>query len=72
MKWNRVWKCLKDKRLMTMVASVLAVSAQNPELQQKVAEVKLPGGPGHVDSQTIDGVSKQLAIVIANSNYQHL
>jgi hypothetical protein len=32
----------------------------------------IPGGPGHVASQSIDGVSKQLTIAIANSNYQHL
>jgi hypothetical protein len=44
MKWNRVWKCLNDKRLMTiavvMIVGVLVVSAQSPELQKKVAEVK--------------------------------
>ncbi len=44
MKWSRIWACLKSKRLMTiavvMVAGILVVSAQNPELQQKVAEVK--------------------------------
>jgi hypothetical protein len=32
----------------------------------------IPGGPNHIASQTIDGVSKQLAIGIANLNYQHL
>jgi len=32
----------------------------------------IPGGPNHVSQQTIDGVSKQLNIVIQNSNYQHL
>ena len=33
---------------------------------------KLPNGPNHVTTETIDGVSKQLTIEILNSNYQHL
>ena len=32
----------------------------------------MPGGPNHVSTQTINGVSKQLTIAIQNSNYQHL
>jgi MOSC domain-containing protein YiiM len=32
---------------------------------------KLPNGPNHVASETIDGVSKQLTITVQNSNYQH-
>jgi hypothetical protein len=32
----------------------------------------LPGGPNHVSSMVIDGVSKQLNIATQNSNYQHL
>jgi hypothetical protein len=38
------------------------------------ADVKfssVPGGPNHVSAVTINGVSKQLTIAIANSNYQH-
>ncbi len=31
---------------------------------------RIPGGPNHVSSETINGVSKQLTIVIQNSNYQ--
>lgn len=30
----------------------------------------IPGGPNHVSSETIDGVSKQLTIAVQNSNYQ--
>jgi outer membrane protein TolC len=84
--------------LWTAIATGYLVSlavAQNPDLQQKVAEVKMaaaankqalaqytwvkqvqfasiPGGPRHVSATTINGVSKQLTIAIANSNYQHL
>jgi hypothetical protein len=32
----------------------------------------IPGGPNHVSQQTINGVRKQLTIVVQNSNYQHL
>jgi hypothetical protein len=32
----------------------------------------IPSGPNHVSAVTINGVSKQLTIAIANSNYQHL
>ena len=33
---------------------------------------RLPGGPSHVSSETINGVSKHLTINVQNSNYQHL
>jgi hypothetical protein len=33
---------------------------------------KLPGGPNHVSSVMMDGVSKQLQIATQNMNYQHL
>ena len=33
---------------------------------------QMPGGPNHIATETINGGSKQLTIVIQNSNYQHL
>jgi hypothetical protein len=33
---------------------------------------QIPGGPNHVSSETINGVSKQLTIAVTNSNYQQL
>jgi hypothetical protein len=33
---------------------------------------KIPGGPNHVSTETINGVSKQLTINVQNSNYQKL
>jgi hypothetical protein len=33
---------------------------------------RIPGGPNHVATQTINGVSKQLTISIQNSNYQQM
>lgn len=32
----------------------------------------MPGGPNHVSSVVMDGVSKQLNVATQNSNYQHL
>lgn len=32
----------------------------------------IPGGPNHVSSETINGMSKQLTIAVQNSNYQKL
>jgi hypothetical protein len=31
---------------------------------------RIPDGPNHISSQTINGVSKQLTIAVQNSNYQ--
>jgi hypothetical protein len=33
---------------------------------------RIPGGPNHVSTETIDGVSKHLTIAIQNTNYQHM
>ena len=33
---------------------------------------RIPGGPNHVATETINGVSKQLTIAIQNSNYQQM
>ena len=33
---------------------------------------RLPGGPNHVEAETINGVSKQLTIAVQNSNYQKM
>jgi hypothetical protein len=33
---------------------------------------RIPNGPNHVSSETINGVSKQLTIAVQNSNYQQL
>jgi hypothetical protein len=33
---------------------------------------RIPGGPNHVSSETINGVSKQLTIAVQNTNYQQL
>jgi len=33
---------------------------------------RLPGGPNHVASETVNGVSKQLTLAVQNSDYQRM
>ncbi|MDE3135147.1 MAG: hypothetical protein KGL59_01105 [Acidobacteriota bacterium] len=33
---------------------------------------RIPGGPNHVDTMTVNGVSKQLTVTMQNSNYQKM
>ncbi len=35
-----------------------------------VQMAQIPGGPSHVATETINGVSKQMTVVVQNSNYQ--
>jgi hypothetical protein len=42
------------------------------EMNLTVTFASLPDGTSHVSNLVIDGVSKQLNIVIQNSNYQHV
>ena len=63
-----------DKAQKALV-SVSINSYLNDPKDAVTAEVQfssVPGGPSHVSAVTINGVSKQLTIAIANSNYQHL
>jgi len=63
-----------DKTQKAVVGVSIASYLSDPKdaVNVSVTFSGIPGGPSHVASQTIDGVSKQLTIVIANSNYQHL
>ena len=63
-----------DKGQMALVGVSIASYLSDPKdaVNVSVTFAGIPGGPNHVASQTIDGVSKQLTIVIANLNYQHL
>jgi hypothetical protein len=44
---------------------------QSDSVNVTVQFSRIPGGPNHVSSETINGVSKQLTIAVQNSNYQH-
>jgi hypothetical protein len=63
-----------DKGQKALVGVSIASYLSDPKdaVNVSVTFAGIPGGPNHVASQTIDGVSKQLTIVIANLNYQHL
>ncbi len=65
---------LFDKGQKALVGVTIASYLSDPKdaVNVSVTFAGIPGGPNHVASESIDGVSKQLTIVIANSLYQHL
>jgi hypothetical protein len=65
---------LFDKEQKALVSVTIASYLSDPKdaVNVSVTFAGIPGGPNHVASESIDGVSKQLTIVIANSLYQHL
>jgi 23S rRNA pseudoU1915 N3-methylase RlmH len=65
---------LFDKEQKALVSVTIASYLSDPKdaVNVDVTFTGIPGGPNHIASETIDGVSKQLTIVIANSLYQHL
>lgn len=62
----------KGQKALTSVSIATYLSDPKDAVNVAVTYAGIPGGPNHVATQTIDGVSKQLTIVVANSNYQHL
>ena len=63
-----------DKAQKSLVSVSIASYLDDPKdaVTANVQFTSIPEGPGHVSGATINGVGKQLTIVIANSNYQHL
>ena len=63
-----------DKEQKALVGVTIASYLSDPKdaVNVSVTFAGIPGGPNHVASESIDGVSKQLTIVISNSLYQHL
>ena len=62
----------QQKALVSVtIASYLSTDPKDA-VNVSVTFAGIPGGPNHVASESIDGVSKQLTIVVANSLYQHL
>ncbi len=61
-----------DKSTMALVSVSIAtyLTDTSDAVTVNVQFVKMPnGGPFHVSTETINGVSKQLTILIENSNY---
>jgi hypothetical protein len=61
-----------DKATKALVSLSIATYLNDPKdaVTVSVQFGAIPGGPNHVASQTINGVSKQLTIAVQNSNYQ--
>lgn len=61
-----------DKTTQSLVSLSIATYLSDPKDAVTVSSQfsAIPGGPNHVASQTINGVSKQLTIAVQNSNYQ--
>jgi hypothetical protein len=61
-----------DKATKSLVSLTIATYLTDPKdaVTVSVQFAAAPGGPNHVASQTINGVSKQLTIAVQNSNYQ--
>ncbi len=63
-----------DKTTKGLVSLSIATYLSDPKdaVNVTVQFSAIPGGPNHVASQTINGVSKQLTIAVQNSNYQRI
>jgi len=63
-----------DKTRKALASVTIATYLDDPKdaVNVTVDFTSEPSGLSHIASETINGVSKQLTIVIQNSNYQHL
>ena len=63
-----------DKTQKELVSVSIGTYLDDPKdaVNVTVAFSVISGGPNHVSSETINGVSKELTVAIQNSNYQHL
>jgi hypothetical protein len=62
-----------DKMAMGLKSLSISTYLNDPSDAVTVSAqfTRIPGGPNHISTETINGVSKQLTIAIQNSNYQH-
>lgn len=60
------------QKQLTSVTVASYLSDPKDAVNMTVQFSSMPGGPNHVSSATVDGVSKKLTIGIQNSNYQKL
>ena len=63
-----------DRAQKVLIGLTIATYMDDPKdaMNLSVQFTRLPDGSNQVSGLTLNGVSKQLTIVIANSNYQHL
>ena len=63
-----------NKAQKDLVSLTIATYLSDPSdsVNVNVQFSSLPGGPNHVSTETINGVSQHLTIEVQNSNYQHM
>jgi hypothetical protein len=63
-----------DKTQMDLQSISISTYLSDPSdaVNVTVEFSRIPGGPNHVSTETINGISKQLTIAVQNSNYQHM
>ncbi len=63
-----------SKTLKALVSLSISSYLSDPKnaVNVSVQFSKIPNGPNHVTTETINGVSKKLTIEILNTNYQHM
>jgi hypothetical protein len=62
----------KAQKALVSLSITTYLSDPSDAVKVNVQFSRLPGGPNHVATETIDGVSKKLTIAVQNTNYQHM
>ena len=62
----------KAQKALTSLSISTYLTDPSDAVKVNVKFTKLPGGPSHVATETINGVSKQLTIAVQNFNYQRM
>jgi hypothetical protein len=61
----------KEQKSLVSLSISTYLSDPSDAVRVNVQFARIPNGPNHVATETIDGVSKKLTITVENTNYQH-
>ena len=61
----------KAQKALVSLSISTYLSDPSDAVKVNVQFARIPNGPNHVATETIDGVSKKLTITVVNTNYQH-
>ncbi len=61
----------KAQKALVSLSISTYLSDPSDAVKVNVQFARIPNGPNHVTTETIDGVSKKLTITVQNTNYQH-
>jgi len=61
----------KEQKSLVSLSISTYLSDPSDAVKVNVQFARIPNGPNHVTTETIDGVSKKLTITVQNTNYQH-